>query len=245
MTDVTVKVLLDLNEYERLKSIDKAHKNCQQTKEAISKEGSGTEVLKNKHICDSQNFGNCPIQIEPNSPSGDNRVTHVIDNPIVSEKPISMPSANSSGQSERFECDNRATTIFPNSIHVEDEILSPISYEKPLSEDSILSVLQKRYRIKGQKLLQELKKHINYISFDQNGVVSIQGSIIQGLNILDALPSVFYQVKCKEISGLKEWYEALKHLGLSKFVTNSTLRNFDQSSQTCDDQPWYFLGKMV
>jgi len=76
--------------------------------------------------------------------------------------------------------------------------------------------------------MEHLSNFPNRFSYDENGVVSIDGTTYPGSNIKELLPLLFQPIgrQSWDIKGLYEWIEMLHSLGLTYFMKNPGLRCF-------------------
>ena len=150
MTEVQLRVLIPVQEYKLLKKLAQDHEKC--GKSAIVSEGSGSVK---ECAGDSSNFqspSNETILPSTSFYSGEKNIDQEVN--LIPKDIIVNSSAN---------------VNVPKSI-AEDE---------PLPKDAILSQLKAKFRPKGRKLLNILKKS-NDFSFDKNGIVTIFGKELAG-----------------------------------------------------------------
>ena len=153
----------------------------------------------------------------------------------------SEPNLNSSVETN--ERDNRVTEIIkkdilvPNKVSVEPE--QQPEKKDPVTTDVIVSAIRKNYQKKAALLLQQLKQFPDKVSFNSHGIVSIDGDMIPGLSIIDAISVSMYPVKEREIAGISQWANLIKELHLQSYVENPML--FKDTIDTF----WYFLGEIA
>lgn len=75
--------------------------------------------------------------------------------------------------------------------------------------------------------------------FDRYGVISIDGTLINGLTIFDVIQATFYPIRSKELPGFSQFISMLKSLNLQSYIENKDFQDL-----VLDDL-WFFLGPAV
>ena len=128
---------------------------------------------------------------------------------------------------------NKTSVLLPKTSEVEVN-------KTPLSKEKIISSIRKRFQKKAGKLLDEIGSHPLSVSYDSQGVTSINGQLVQGSDIRDLLASCFYSIKSKHVNGLQLWNDMLRETNLYHYVVNP-----DHQHNIPNDEEWFFLGNLT
>lgn len=218
---VTLRVLISKKELDELKAIVAHHENhCKQTpseenvivNDASVKAGAG-EVS----IGPGGDTNPNPL---PSFTFADKEDTFDVRNGIISDKDILLPGATK--------------VLLP-------EKKDSLSKEKesPISNPNILSKIRKRYQKRALRLLNELAKHPMAVSYDNHGVVTINGTLIEKSSIQDLLASTFYAIHSSTVIGLSMWIDMLKEKQLYSYIINPELKEKNY------DHHWYYIGNLT
>ena len=144
---------------------------------------------------------------------------------------------------ETNEGDNRVKQLIKKDFLVESnsQFVQPEVQDKPdtVTKEVIVSAIRKKYRKKAAVLLEQLQQFPEKVSFNAHGIVSIDGNLVPGLSIIDAVAVSMYPVKDREIVGINQWANLIKELHLQSFVENPMLL------KDTIDSLWYFLGNIA
>ena len=108
-----------------------------------------------------------------------------------------------------------------------------------ISMEDIVSSVRKRFQKKALKLLRDIAKIPNALSYDNHGAVTINGFYVENSDIKDLIASCFYSIRSKNVVGLVLFIQMLKDNQLFGSVSNPELHqeNFDKE--------WYFIGDLT
>lgn len=222
---IVPKILINLEEFERLQAFEKAHQNC------TTESQQPTIIPEETRSGAAYETGCGETQwqriVETIGQEVARQVKSVID-------PLSKPQAG------YVEYD---TQIQPQ-LETVDVVKSKLSDEEEIA--FAVKKVRKKFQPEARKLLSRLSKDPTTFMFDNNGLIFIDQQPIHGSSIYQLIPLVFYQLKRHNSApGEVDLYNLLQRLDLKQFIKN---KHFGVSKGTADqnivmnDMDWYYLG---
>ena len=108
----------------------------------------------------------------------------------------------------------------------------------------------KPFKKKAATLLQIFDERPNEITWDSSGNIYLDEQSLPGSNIFDLFPYLFRKRSPKSLTGLSDFVEKLKSMGLGHLISNSLLlkKGFSVGSTktnletTEPPKNWWYLG---
>lgn len=98
---------------------------------------------------------------------------------------------------------------------------------KSLNTDELVETFPKTYKSDVKNLLRHIGKHQDKIEWDDNGLVFIDGVVVENTNIIDLLHDIIRARKATQPQGWKQFMHALMDISTPiEFITNPFARNY-------------------
>ena len=165
---MSLKVLVDYEELQRLRKFSQEHRNCDSL---VKKDNSSSQFHSKKNAEDHNQISS--KEGRGLDCDGDNSRDNAAEVCLRSNLDTSK------------DFDQRAPNIEPKETIVEKEPSVTETSTKTLKDTDVINGVWKKFQPHAKSLMEGLRSHSDKISYDKNGVVTIKGTLLEGSILLE------------------------------------------------------------
>jgi len=230
------KVILNYDEYLRLKSIEKDYETLSKEYQELKKvkktdhEQSGSGLYSNLHS---------------------DQIRKIVD--IVKQE-ISLPPQPVVTTWQNYERTEPRTAMVghpkPSSLNMFNVVYSKSHQNDIYDEKKLMKRVPKEHRVVAKRLLDAIDSRPNEMNFNSEGVIFVDDESIPSSNIYKFFPLLFKKKAPKNFTGFKDFISKLQEMGLGHFIQypidHKTAVKLDKAvedaTQITSDDQWWFIG---